>query len=59
MLKPFVPAWVIGLVLRTLVFGRDFAPTFAIVAFITNAILLCVWRLLAAHLVKPVPASDE
>jgi hypothetical protein len=58
-LKPFVPAWIIGLVLRTVVFGRDFAPTFAVVAFVTNLLLLGIWHMLAAHVVKPATASRE
>lgn len=58
-LKPFVPAWIIGLVLRTLVFSRDFAPTFAIVALLTNLLLLGIWRMLVAHVVKPAPTSRD
>jgi hypothetical protein len=50
MLMAWAPAWVIGLVLRSLVFGRAFAPAFAIVSFVTNAVLLLGWRLIASRL---------
>ena len=58
-LKPWAPAWVIGLALRTLVFGRDFSLPFAVIAFITNAVLLFAWRLAAAHLIKPSAKLDR
>jgi len=40
----WVPSWALGLALRTLVFGRAFAPAFAVISFITNAVLLVGWR---------------
>jgi hypothetical protein len=40
----WVPGWAIGLVLRTLLFDRSFAMTFAIVALLVNGVLLMVWR---------------
>lgn len=43
-LRRWTPAWVIGLVLRTLLFGRSFEASFAVVAFIANGLLLLLWR---------------
>ena len=47
----WVPAWAIGLVLRTLLFDRSFATTFAIVSLLVNGVLLMVWRSVLAPLV--------
>jgi hypothetical protein len=47
----WVPAWAIGLILRTLLFDRSFAVTFAIVALLVNGVLLMVWRSVLAPLV--------
>ena len=47
----WVPAWAIGLILRTLLFDRSFAVTFAIVALLVNGVLLMVWRGVLAPLV--------
>lgn len=49
-LRRWLPAWVIGLGLRTLLFDRSFAPTFAIVSLITNLLLLLCWRSLLSRL---------
>jgi hypothetical protein len=49
--RAWVPAWAAGLVIRTAVFGREFAPSFGIVALLVNGVLLLVWRCLAAPLV--------
>ncbi|HLF77420.1 MAG TPA: DUF3054 domain-containing protein [Dehalococcoidia bacterium] len=43
-LKTWLPAWAVGLVIRSLVFGRAFAPTFAIVSLLFNSGLLLMWR---------------
>ncbi len=43
-LRRWAPAWVIGLGLRTLLFGRSFEASFAVVAFIANGLLLLLWR---------------
>ena len=40
----WLPAWAIGLVLRSLIFGRAFAPAFAAISFLVNAVLLLIWR---------------
>jgi hypothetical protein len=56
-LKRWVPAWVIGLVLRSLVFGRAFAPTFALISLLVNAGLLLTWRRLLARRLLPSEAS--
>ena len=50
-LRLWVPAWAIGLILRTLLFDRSFAATFAIVALLVNGVLLMVWRGALAPLV--------
>jgi len=42
--RRWIPAWVIGLVLRTLLFGRSFEASFAFVAFMANGLLLLLWR---------------
>jgi hypothetical protein len=47
----WVPAWAIGLVLRTVFFDRSFAPTFAVVSLLFNGVLLMVWRSWLAPLV--------
>ncbi len=47
-LKAWLPTWVLALVLRSLVFGRPFAPTFAVIAFVFNFGLLFLWRRLLA-----------
>ncbi len=53
LIKTWVPAWIVGLVLRSLVFGRPFAPTFAVIAFLFNSVLLFAWRgLIAPRLLK-------
>jgi hypothetical protein len=50
-IRTWVPAWAIGLVLRTAIFDRSFAPTFAIVSLLVNAVLLLLWRMILAPLV--------
>jgi hypothetical protein len=50
-IRVWIPALVIGLVIRSLVFGRDFAPTFAVVAFLVNGLLLVLWRCVLAPVV--------
>ena len=48
-----VPTVVIGVMARSLFFGRPFAPTFGIVALIFNFVVLMVWRrLLAPRVLK-------
>jgi hypothetical protein len=42
--RVWIPSLVFGLLIRSLVFGRAFAPTFAIVAFLINGLLLILWR---------------
>jgi hypothetical protein len=49
-IKNWVPAWAIGLVLRTAIFDRSFAPTFAVVSLLVNAVLLLLWRAVFAPL---------
>ena len=52
-IRVWIPALVLGLAIRSLVFGRAFAPTFAIVAFLVNGALLVLWRcVLAPMLVR-------
>jgi hypothetical protein len=48
--QTWVPAWAIGLVLRTAIFDRSFAPTFAVVSLLVNAVLLLLWRAVFAPL---------
>ena len=43
-LRRWLPAWAIGLALRTLLFDRSFQASFAMVSFIANALLLLLWR---------------
>lgn len=43
-LPVWLPAWLIGLVLRAVVFGRAVEPAFAVVSFVANGILLVGWR---------------
>ena len=47
----WVPAWAIGLLLRTLFFDRTFEATFAVVALLVNGVLLMLWRSAVAPLV--------
>jgi hypothetical protein len=49
-LRLWVPAWAIGLILRTLLFDRGLAATFAIVSLLVNGVLLMLWRSLLAPL---------
>ena len=48
--RMWVPAWAVGLVLRTLLFDRSLATTFAVVSLLVNGVLLLVWRSLLAPL---------
>jgi hypothetical protein len=43
-LAMWLPAWAIGIAIRTLVFGRGLSPVFALIAFVTNFVLLLLWR---------------
>jgi hypothetical protein len=47
-LRLWVPAWALGLILRTLLFDRSLAATFAIVSLLVNGVLLMLWRSLLA-----------
>ena len=47
-IRVWIPALVLGLAIRSLVFGRAFAPTFAVVAFLVNGALLVLWRCVIA-----------
>ena len=58
-LRRWMPAWVIGLGLRTLLFDRSFEVSFAVVAFIANGLLLLVWRSVLARLLFRERFSDE
>ena len=50
----WVPAWALGLVIRTLLFDRTFEVTFAIVSLLVNGVLLMLWRsVLAPLLLRP------
>jgi hypothetical protein len=53
LLRVWVPAWIVGLVLRSIVFGRAFAPTFALVSLLVNGLLLLAWRIVARRLIGP------
>ena len=57
-LRRWAPAWVIGLALRTLLFGRSFEVSFAVVSFIANGLLLLVWRSVLARLLFRERFSD-
>ena len=50
----WVPAWALGLVIRTLFFDRTLEVTFAIVSLLVIGILLMLWRsVLAPLLLRP------
>ena len=49
-IRVWIPSLVFGLAIRSLVFGRAFAPTFAVVAFLVNGLLLVLWRCVLAPL---------
>jgi hypothetical protein len=49
-LEAWLPAWLLGLVLRIAVFGRGFVPAFAVVSLLFNAVLLCLWRTVLAYI---------
>jgi Protein of unknown function (DUF3054) len=57
-LRRWMPAWVIGLGLRTLLFDRSFEVSFAVVAFIANGLLLLLWRSVLARLLFRERFSD-
>jgi hypothetical protein len=42
--RAWVPAWALGLVIRTVLFDHDLAPTFAMVALLVNGAFLLIWR---------------
>ena len=50
--KAWLPAWAVGIALRSLVWGRAFSPAFAIVTLIINAALLLGWRAAYASMQK-------
>jgi hypothetical protein len=52
LLRAWVPAWLIGLSIRTILFDRPFALSFALVAFVTNFLLLLLWRIAAQRLLS-------
>jgi hypothetical protein len=47
----WVPAWALGLIIRTIFFDRSFAVTFAIVSLLFNGVLLMIWRSVLAPFV--------
>jgi hypothetical protein len=47
-LLTWLPAWALGLAIRGVLFGRGFSPVFAVITFVTNALLLLAWRCLLA-----------
>jgi hypothetical protein len=49
-LRAWVPAWALGMIIRTLAFDRDFEVTFAVVSLLVIGVLLMVWRGLLAPL---------
>jgi hypothetical protein len=49
-LMAWLPAWAVGLVLRSTVWGREFAPAFAIVTMVINSAVLLGWRAAAVML---------
>ncbi len=54
--KTWVPVWAVGLALRSLAFGRPFAPTFALISFLVNLAFLSGWRAAYAYLHRRSPA---
>lgn len=60
-LKPvalaWLPAWAVGLALRSLLWGRPFVPAFAIVTLVLNLVLLLCWR--ATHVALQDDGSSE
>jgi hypothetical protein len=46
----WVPAWALGLVLRTALFDSSLEASFAVVALLINGVLLMLWRSLYAAL---------
>jgi hypothetical protein len=46
----WLPAWAVGLALRSLVWGREFAPAFAVVTLVINSGVLLGWRAVAVML---------
>ncbi|HEX5370207.1 MAG TPA: DUF3054 domain-containing protein [Dehalococcoidia bacterium] len=47
-MRTWVPAWAVGLIIRTVFFDHSFAPTFGVVSLLFNACLLLIWRCLVA-----------
>ena len=45
----WIPACGLGLLIRSVALGQSFAPTFALVSFVTNGVLLTGWRSLYAN----------
>jgi hypothetical protein len=57
-IQGWLPACIVGLAIRTLVFGRPFAIAFAIISFLANAGLLIGWRQLASRVLYRNDASE-
>jgi DUF3054 family protein len=47
----WVPAWALGLVIRTLFFDSSLEASFAVVSLLVNGVLLMLWRSLLAPLI--------
>ena len=55
--RAWVPAWAVGLVIRTVFFDHSFAPTFGVVSLLFNAGLLLIWRCLLSPFVLGRPKT--
>jgi hypothetical protein len=47
----WVPAWALGLILRTVFFDRSFEPAFAVVSLLVIGVILMLWRSWLAPLI--------
>jgi hypothetical protein len=59
----WIPGWLLGVIGRAFVFGGAVPSTFGVISFLTNAVLLVGWRLVASRLLgrarEALPAVDR
>jgi hypothetical protein len=50
LLLAWLPAWAVGLIIRSIIFDRSLLSAFSVIALLFNAVLLSLWHLLAGLL---------
>jgi hypothetical protein len=57
-LEAWLPAWLAGMLVRTFVSDRSFAPAFAVIALLFNGALLAGWRTALGLLLQRARSED-